>query len=98
MSLVQHVTSLEGADREEALVDLFLQPLERQVSLTSERERRLSIESARDGPTRSVRRIISYDALKPPEENLEEYGGVTPYNVSTAKRVGEFALARCSYA
>ena len=93
MSLVQHVTSIEGTDREEALVDLLEPPLERLTSLSSERERRHSISSAADGHTKSIRRVISYDAIKHPEENVTEYGGITPYHVSTAKRLGKFALA-----
>ncbi|KAF2194441.1 MFS transporter-like protein Fmp42 [Zopfia rhizophila CBS 207.26] len=87
MSLAQHVTSIEGTDREEALVDLFLAPLERQASITS--ERRLSLENGLPGHSKSVKRVISYDALKPPEETQEEYGGVTPYNVSAAKRIAQ---------
>ena len=93
MSLAQHVTSIEGTDREEALVDLFLPPLERHSSQDRASERRLSFEDGPLGHTRSVTRIISYDALKPPEELPEEYGGVTPYNVSTLKRAGK--LSQC---
>jgi hypothetical protein len=41
-------------------------------------------------PNKSIRRVISYDAIKNPEEPVagEEYGGLTPYKVSTTKRVG----------
>jgi hypothetical protein len=88
MSLVQHVHPLEGQDREEALVDLFLPPLERAVSVERTTERRLSLESG-FGPAKSIRHVVSYDVLKPPEETVEEYGGVTQYHVSTAKRVGK---------
>jgi hypothetical protein len=89
MSLVQHVHPLEGTDREEALVDLFLPPLERQATI--ERGRRASLESGFGDRDRSVRRIVSYDALKPPEQTTEseEYGGVTQYHVSTTKRLGK---------
>lgn len=95
MSLIQHVTQQEGHDREEALVDLFLPPVDRQISRQEASERRLSIESAFSaagflGHGKQVRRIISYDAIKNPEEPVtgEEYGGLTPYKVSTAKRIG----------
>jgi hypothetical protein len=92
MSLVQHVTQIEGADRSEALVDLFLPPLERQLSIERNAERRLSFESALSGRGKSVRRVISYDALKLPEplpvsEDLT--GGVTPYKISNFKRLGK---------
>lgn len=88
MSLVQHVHPLEGTDREEALVDLFLPPIERQESIARASERRLSLESGFGGFHKPVRRIVSYDALRPPEETVEEYGGVTQYHISTAKRLG----------
>lgn len=99
MSLVQHVSNLEGTDREEALIDLFLPPLERAASLDRASERRLSVESGGWPSTKSVRRVISYDALKPPEEAIEEYGGITPYNVSTTRRIGKLSqsgnIKRC---
>jgi hypothetical protein len=102
MSLIQHVTQQEGHDREEALVDLFLPPIDRQISREHAAERRLSLESAVSGtgflgvPGKTVRRVISYDAIKKPEEPVagEEYGGLTPYKVSTTKRVGKFFLIR----
>lgn len=98
MSLIQHVTQQEGLDREEALVDLFLPPVDRLISRQEATERRLSFESAFSGvgflnaQGKSVRRIISYDVIPRPEEPVagEEYGGLTPYKVSTAKRVGMF--------
>jgi hypothetical protein len=96
MSLIQHVTAQEGHDREEALVDLFLPPSDRQTNREQAAERRQSFESAISGvgflglPNKSIRRVISYDAIKNPEEPVagEEYGGLTPYKVSTTKRVG----------
>jgi hypothetical protein len=96
MSLIQHVTQQEGIDREEALVDLFLPPIDRQINREQAAERRLSFESATSGagflglPGKSIRRVISYDAIKKPEEPVagEEYGGLTPYKVSTIKRIG----------
>lgn len=98
MSLIQHVTQQEGTDREEALVDLFLPPIDRQTSRQDAAERRQSFESAISGagflttPARSVRRVISYDVIPKPDEPVpgEEPGGLTPYKVSTAKRVGKF--------
>ena len=68
-------------------MDLFLPPLERIVTAEQASIRRLSLESAGFASNKSIRRIISYDALKPPDETIEEYGGVTPYHVSTARRV-----------
>jgi len=101
MSLIQHVHPLEGIDREEALVDLFLSPLERISSINDLHDhtpqRRLSFDSQFPGSQKSLRRVVSYDALKPPEETLpEEYGGLTPYRVSTAKRVGKLHRIRHS--
>jgi hypothetical protein len=97
MSLIQHVTQVEGHDREEALVDLFLPPIDRQQNRELAAERRYSLESAVSGrsgflglPGKSVRRVISYDAIKKPELPVagEVDGGLTPYKVSTTKRVG----------
>lgn len=96
MSLIQHVTQQEGTDREEALVDLFLPPVDRQISRQEASERRLSLESALSSagflgtPGKAVRRVISYDVIPKPEEPVagEEYGGLTPYKVSTSTRVG----------
>jgi hypothetical protein len=98
MSLVQHVhpnETLGATDREEALVDLFLPPLDRQASLDRATERRFSIESGFSGRQKSIRRIISYDALKAPEETTaaEEYGGVTQYHVRTWKRLGKLSYS-----
>lgn len=100
MSLIQHVTQIEGTDREEALVDLFLPPVDRQQNREQASIRRMSLESAISHtgflatPGKSVRRVISYDAIKKPEEPVagEEYGGLTPYKVSTTKRLGKFFL------
>ncbi|KAF2827874.1 MFS general substrate transporter [Ophiobolus disseminans] len=95
MSLIQHVTQQEGHDREEALVDLFLPPIERHVNREQAAERRMSFESALSAsgflglPSKTIKRVISYDAIKKPELPVagEEYGGLTPYKVSTTKRV-----------
>lgn len=91
MSLVQHVGNLGGMDREEALVDLFLPPSNRAASTDPFSERRLSIESGSCAgtSTRSVRRVVSYDALKPIEDTFEEDGGVTPYKVSAKRRISK---------
>ena len=90
MSLVQHVSQLEGQDREEALVDLFLPPLERAESIARS-EHRLSFGSGFES-TKSIRRLASYDFLKQPEDTVEDIngGGVTQYNVPTAKRIGSY--------
>ncbi|KAF2123443.1 MFS general substrate transporter [Dothidotthia symphoricarpi CBS 119687] len=96
MSLIQHVTQQEGTDREEALVDLFLPPIDRLINREHATERRLSLESAIScsgflSAGKTVRRVISYDAIKKPEEPAqgEEYGGITPYNISTSMRVAQ---------
>jgi hypothetical protein len=95
MSLVQHVTQQEGLERDEALVDLFLPPIERMISREQASERRLSQHSAVSGSGffntgKTVRRVISYDAIKPTLEPVaaELDGGVTAYHVSTFKRIG----------
>jgi hypothetical protein len=98
MSLIQHVTQQEGTDREEALVDLFLPPVDRQISRQDAAERRYSLESAissagfLSAPGKSVRRVISYDVIPKPDVPVagEEPGGLTPYKVPTGKRIGKF--------
>lgn len=99
MSLIQHVTQQEGTDRDEALVDLFLPPLDRQSSRQEATDRRLSFESAVSGAGflgvpgqgKTIKRVISYDVLPRPEVPVpgEEYGGLTPYKVPTSKRVAQ---------
>ncbi|KAF2715602.1 MFS general substrate transporter [Pleomassaria siparia CBS 279.74] len=94
MSLIQHVHPFEGQDRNEALVDLF-NPLERQVSHDYDRvsERRLSFDSQFHGSQKSMRRTISYDALKQPGDTVVvEDGGLTPYRVSTPKRIAQITV------
>ncbi|KAL6705622.1 hypothetical protein ACN47E_006569 [Coniothyrium glycines] len=95
MSLIQHVTQQEGTDRDEALVDLFLPSVDRQISRQEATERRLSLESHLSsvgflGVTagKSIRRVISYDVLTKPDEPVagEADGGLTPYKVSASKR------------
>lgn len=98
MSLIQHVGQQEGTDREEALVDLFLPPIDRQQSRQDAADRRLSMESALSNAGfinphgKGIRRAISYDVLPNPDVPTagEEPGGLTPYKVSTAKRIGKF--------
>ncbi len=101
MSLVQHVTQQEGTDRDEALVDLFLSPIERLHSRHEAHERRLSLESAISSagfygaPGKTIRRVISYDVIPKPDEPVageKEYGGLTPYKVSASKRASMFML------
>jgi hypothetical protein len=97
MSLIQHVTQQEGHDREEALVDLFLPPVDRQNNREIVAERRVSLESAITNsgflglPSKTLRRVISYDAIKKPEVpvagELPDIG-VSQYKISTTKRVG----------
>lgn len=97
MSLIQHVTQQEGTDREEALVDLFLSPIDRLENREQASERRLSLQSQYSNAGflhagRSVRRVISYDTLHKPLEPAtgDLDGGVTQYNVSTFKRAGTY--------
>ncbi|KAF2845921.1 MFS transporter-like protein Fmp42 [Plenodomus tracheiphilus IPT5] len=97
MSLIQHVTQQDGTDRDEALVDLFLPPVDRQISRQEASERHFSLESAisgagflgGQGQGKTIKRVISYDVLPRPEVPVtgEEYGGLTPYKVPTSKRV-----------
>ncbi|PVI01233.1 MFS transporter-like protein Fmp42 [Periconia macrospinosa] len=87
MSLVQHVGNLEGTDREEALVNLFLPPLHRQASI--DRVSELESGSCAGNSTRSLRRAVSYDVLRPVQDTLDEDGGVTPYHVSTIRRISQ---------
>jgi hypothetical protein len=100
MSLIQHVTQQEGTDREEALVDLFLSPIDRYESREQASERRHSFQSQYSNagflqPGKSVRRVISYDTLHKPLEPVagDVDGGVTQYNVSTFKRAGTYRRA-----
>lgn len=96
MSLIQHVTQQEGLDREEALVDLFLSPIDRIESREAASERRHSFQSQYSNAGflhagKSIRRVISYDTLHKPLEPApgDIDGGVTQYNVSTFKRAGK---------
>lgn len=96
MSLIQHVTQQEGTDREEALVDLFLSPIDRLHSREQASERRLSLSSQHSSAGflqtgKPVRRVISYDTLHKPELPVagDIDGGVTQYHVSTFKRAGK---------
>lgn len=98
MSLIQHVTQQEGADREEALTDLFLSPIDRLNSREQASERRrLSLSSQHSNAGfllagKSIKRVISYDTLHRPEEPVagDVDGGITQYRVSTFKRAGKF--------
>ncbi|WPH03888.1 MFS general substrate transporter [Acrodontium crateriforme] len=116
MSLVQHVTSIEGFDRE--LPPDWLPPLSQQSTVQSSgqpfapngygtldgqtgspaqwRSGRLSIGH---GSMRSLKRVISYDALKKPEETalLHPHIGLAAYKVSTAKRIVQvlFTVLSC---
>ncbi|KAJ4315994.1 hypothetical protein N0V94_005686 [Neodidymelliopsis sp. IMI 364377] len=97
MSLIQHVTQQEGTDREDALVDLFLSPIDRLNSREQASERRrLSLSSVNSSvgflhTGKSVRRVISYDTLHKPDEPVagDIDGGITQYNVSTFKRAAQ---------
>lgn len=83
MSLAQHVTATEGFDREAPLSESWT---------PSHHSAHHSINS--DHPPwhhKSVRRVLSYDAFPPLEREVtlkEEYGGITPYHVPVAKRIG----------
>lgn len=79
MSLAQHVTEWEGTDR---VAD--------HEGPASDEQWYGTVHS-----TRSIHRVLSYDAFPPLEPQItfkEEYGGITPYNVSIAKRIGLFLL------
>lgn len=89
MSLIQHVTSTEGVDREPSQLDV---PFSWNGSTgygTID-----SGHSLRQVPSqqRSLRRVISYDVLANPEEPSQATdltGGVTQYKFSTVRRVGK---------
>ena len=81
MSLVQHVSAVEGTDRQ----------------TPGETDRSHSVYTPGhdndNNNNKSVRQVLSYDAF--PSERAEvplkeEHGGVTPYNVPVAKRIGTF--------
>jgi len=100
MSLVQRVTSIEGTDREPPrLPDEWRSP-----SLTPARRgpgnygsisafpssQRFSQLHGK-GSSRSLRRVISYDALprsQQPSQATHPTGGVIPYKVPNGKRIG----------
>ncbi|KAK3111227.1 hypothetical protein LTR53_013738 [Teratosphaeriaceae sp. CCFEE 6253] len=108
MSLVQRVTSIEGTDRESPrLPDEWLSPI-----LSAARgphygsfsggpplaQRDLHLRGK--GSVRSLRRVISYDALphsQQPSQAIHPTGGVTPYKVSNAKRLAQvvFTVVTC---
>ena len=88
MSLVQRVTSIEGTDRGPPQLDKLFDGhgVNGYGTITPN-------YSLRHQPShqRSLRHVLSYDALPKPEEPSQATnptGGVTPYKVSTARRVG----------
>lgn len=89
MSLVQHVNSTEGVDREPLQLDV---PSSWNGSIGYGAID--SGHSLRQVPSyqRSLRRVLSYDAIANPEEPSQATGptgGVTQYKVSPIRRVGE---------
>lgn len=89
MSLIQHVTSIEGVDREAVQHDV---PFNWSGSGGYG-----TIESGhflRHAPShqKSLRRVLSYDAIANPQEPSQATnptGGVTQYKVSTVRRFGK---------
>ncbi|PYH47176.1 putative MFS transporter [Aspergillus saccharolyticus JOP 1030-1] len=78
MSLVQHVSAIEGADREpEPYDDSTIT-----TAVTSEQH------------YGSIRRKISYDIFPPPQPAIEEelHSGTPAYKVPTAKRLAQVAV------
>ena len=89
MSLVQHVTSIEGVDREPLPLDI---PSNWTGSVGYGTIDAGHILRHVPSHQRSLRRIRSYDAIANPEETshaISPTGGVTQYRVSTARRVGK---------
>lgn len=83
MSLAQHLTILEGVDREE--------PLDVQSQVAVEDE---DLEECA-GKVSGTWRRGSFDAFAPPETTAlllldETTPPVAAYNISTARRIGEF--------
>lgn len=88
MSLAQHVTATEGFDREIPAHDHSHHPAWQHPQHS---------HSQAYSTTRSVRRVLSYDAFPPLEREVtlkEEHGGVTPYHVSLVKRIGMLIFSR----
>lgn len=97
MSLVQRVTSIEGTDRLEPpqLDALFANGYQNGYGT-------LPSHGLRHVPSkqRSLRHVISYDALADPEEPSKATnpsGGVSQYKISTARRIAQvcFTVLSC---
>lgn len=91
MSLVQRVTSIEGNDYVSPVEHLFDGHHQQNGYGTLSHQR--SITSLNSKP-RSLRHVLSYDALPQPEEPshaTDPHGGVTAYKVSAARRFGEYS-------
>lgn len=97
MSLVQRVTSIAGTDRVEPpqLDALFANGYENSYGT-------LPGHGLRHVPShqRSLRHVISYDALADPEEPskaTDPHGGVSQYKISTTRRIAQvcFTVLSC---
>ena len=78
MSLVQHVSAVEGPDRVD-LASLYDPPDNTSLHGSLQLGRRLSL-------------TLSYDPLPKGETTTEKLGPVGAYKVSTGKRIGETVI------
>ena len=97
MSLLQRVTSIEGTDREQPQLESLLNTYETAGYGTTTPD-----YSLRHRPSyqRSLRHVLSYDAIPRPEEPSQATnptGGITTYKVSTARRFGTRAILMYFY-
>ena len=88
MSLVQRVTPIEGADREQPQLDTLFDGPGSGGYGTVKQSPYLRHQASQQN---SLRRVISYNAFSKAEEfpqTASTPGAVTAYNVSTARRLG----------
>lgn len=99
MSLVQRVTSIDGTDREpqpqlEGLFNGYGTPSYGTVTTPTYSLRRQPSHPHSLRHQRSLRHVISYDAIPKPEEPSQATnpsGGVTAYKVSNTRRIGVYS-------
>ena len=96
MSLVQRVTSIDGTDREppaqlEGLFHGYGTPSYGTITTPTYSLRHQPSHNQSLRHQRSLRHVLSYDALANPEEPSQATnptGGVTAYKVSNTRRIG----------
>ena len=92
MSLVQHVTSIEGTDREPPQLDNLFSGYPPSTYGTLGSGHALRPQPSHQG---SLRRVLSYDPI--PNQETIQTGGVAAYKVSTARRIAQvcFTILAC---